>query len=276
VNAPVETVPPGATCGEHDVAASFVCDRCGTFGCADCLFATVKERSVCRTCASKGFDEPVAWERRKELGLIKAYFATIKQVLESPTRFFRTPTTVDGVFGAVAHGAMSVTLGLFASYVLAGLFMLAAGGTFAAVLDGPGAAEAGGIFAGYGCAFIGLSPVLALAAGPANALLGQVFAAGCAHGTLALAKKTKGSFEDTLRVCSYANAPYLLTFIPLLGSFCWFWVVGIEVIGLREVHGCGTDWAAFAAIGYRVAFVFAIVALYALVFFGLFAMLPPA
>ena len=279
MNAPVEAVPSGATCGLHDVDATFVCTRCGNFGCGECLFTSVKERGVCQSCAANGLGEPLPWERRKEVGNVRAFWRTAVLAMRSPTKFFRTPTTHDNVFAAVAHGVFSVTIGLFLSYAVAGILMLIAGGTFA-LLDEPGMGPAGTIFGTYGCAMLGLSPLLALTAGPMNALLGQVFSAACAHGVLALAKKTKGSFEDTLRVCSYANAPYLFTFVPLLGSFSWFWVVGIEVIGLRETHECGTDWAAFAAIGYRVAFVLMILIGYAVVFLGLFAMIsaqpPPA
>jgi len=144
-----------------------------------------------------------------------------------------------------------------------------AGGGIAAFAPGREAQPIGAALGAYGCVFLGMSPFFALLAGPMNALLGQVFAAACAHGTLALAKKARGSFEDTLRVTSYSNAPHILQFVPLLGMVTFFWVVSIEVIGLREVHKCGTDWAAAAAIGYRLVFALVIVLGYAAVFVGL-------
>jgi len=269
-----EDVPLGASCATHDSDASFVCTRCGNFGCGECIFSAIEGREVCVGCASKGLGKPIPWERRKEVGTIKAFWETSKLCLKSPALFFRTPTTHENVFAAVAHGTIAVTIGLFLSYVVAGLLMMAAGGTIAVVGDqslGP----MGAIFGTYGCVTLGLSPFIALMAGPMNALMGQVFAAACAHGVLVLAKKSKGGFEETLRVCSYANAPYLFTFIPLLGSFTWFWVVGIEVIGLRETHRCGTDWAALAAVGYRVAFTVMIVLGYAVMVLGMFALVPP-
>ncbi len=275
MNAPLaEMVPSGATCGLHDVGATFTCTRCGDFGCASCLFSSVKDRQVCRTCADKGLGEPIPWERRKEVGNVKAYWQTAKLAMAQPARFFRTPTTHDNVGGALMHGVLSVTLGLLASYAVAGVMLGLTGGALAAI--GERATQPfAAILGAYGCAMIGLSPILALMAGPANALFGQVVAAACAHGVLKLGKKTTGTFEDTLRVCSYSNAPYLLTFVPVLGSLTWFWVVGIEVVGLREVHRTGTDWAAAAAIGYRLAFFVLIVGGYALVLLGFLAMVPP-
>ena len=274
MNAPVEMSFEGASCGAHGAAATFVCTRCGDFGCAACLFSSVTGREVCATCAAKGLGEPIPWERRAEVGNVRAFWQTAKLAMGEPTRFFRTPTTQDSVIGAVVHGVLSVTVGLFLSYVVAGALVLLGGGALAAIGDRT-MAPVGAVLGVYGCAILGLSPVLALMAGPANALFGQVIAAACAHGVLAIAKKTRGSFEDTLRVCSYANAPYLFSFVPVMGSFTWFWVVGLEVIGLREVHRCGTDWAAAAAIGYRVVFFLTIVGGYVLLFLGMAATLQP-
>ncbi|MCA9604103.1 MAG: YIP1 family protein [Myxococcales bacterium] len=274
MNAPLtEMLPSGASCGLHDVEATFTCTRCGDFGCAECLFSSVKDRQVCATCAAKGLGEPIPWERRKELGNLRSFWLTAKLAMTQPARFFRTPTTHDNIGAALMHGVLSVTVGLLLSYAIAGVMVALTGGAFAAI-GNEATQPLGAILGTYGCAMIGLSPILALMAGPANALFGQVVAAACAHGVLAVAKKAKGSFEDTLRVCSYSNAPYLLTFVPVLGSFSWFWVVGIEVIGLREVHRTGTDWAAVAAIGYRLAFTLVIVGGYAVVLFGFLAMAP--
>ena len=265
MNAPVESVPEGARCPPHAAAATFTCTRCGTFGCAECAFASVPGREVCRSCADAGLGEPIPWERRSEVGNLRSFWATAKLAATSPTRFFRTPTTRDNPFAALVFGTLCVTVGLFLTYALMGLLTLLAGGGVALLAPGEGAEPIGAILGAYGCALLGGSPILALLAGPMNALVGMVFSAACAHGTLALFKKTRGGFEDTLRVTSYSNAPYLLSFVPVLGALLWPWIVTIEVIGLREVHRCGTDWAAAAAIGYRVLFFLLVVGAYAAV-----------
>lgn len=269
---PVESVPLGATCPPHQAAATFTCTRCGTFGCPECAFSSVANREVCEACAAHGLGAPIPWERRREIGTWRAFWATTKLTMTEPTRFFRTPTTHDNVFAAVAHGVLTVSLGLFLAYAFVGLLTMLAGGGIAMLVPGSEARPIGAILGTYGCVMLGASPFLALLAGPMNALMGQVFAAACAHGTLVLAKKARGSFEDTLRVTSYANAPYILQFVPLLGLATWFWMISIEIIGLREVHKCGTDWAAIAAIGYRLFFAFLIVGAYIAIFVGIYAL----
>lgn len=190
--------------------------------------------------------------------------------MRSPTRFFKTPTTHDGVGAAVGHGVLTYTLGMLLTYLVTGLLIMLGGGAIA-LAGGEQMQLFGGFLGFYGCVFAGMSP-LALLFGPANALLGLVFATACSHGTLALFGKAKGSFEDTLRAMSYSNAPRIWFVVPVIGFFAWFWMLGVEVIALRETHECGTDWAAAAALGYRAVFTFVVVALYAVVFGALFMM----
>lgn len=256
----------GASCEVHEgAAAGFVCTRCGTFGCAECVFSAVPAREVCRACAQKGLGEPIPWERRKEIGNWRAFWQTVRLASRSPTAFFRTPTTQPSSIGAVAHGVATYTVGIMLSYVIAGLLMMVGGGAVALIGRNEEAATVGAILGGYGCILAGMSP-FALLFAPANALLGLVIATAASHGTLALFKKTGASFEDTLRVMSYANAPRVWVFVPVLGAFSYFWMIGLEVVGLRETHRCGTDWAVAGALVYRVVFFLALLGFYAAMF----------
>lgn len=266
------TLPPGAACAVHEIAATFVCTRCGTFGCPACVFSPVPRREVCRACAAGGLDEPIPWERWRELGALEALLGTARLVLRSPTAFFRTPSTADNVFSSVVFGGLTFTLGLLFSYLVAGLLVMLGGGAAALVMRDQGGETIGGLLGMYGCIILGMSP-LALLAGPANALIALVVSAGASHGFLALFKKTRGGFQDTLRVVSYANSPYLLAWVPVLGSAGWFWMVGLEVIGLRETHKCGTDWAIGAALVYRGVLLLSMIGLYGIVVGGFFLLL---
>jgi hypothetical protein len=267
-----ETELTGAKCGVHpDASATFVCTRCGTFGCAVCTFSAVPNREVCASCAAKGLGEPIPWERRKELGTWRAYWSTLGKVLRAPSAFYRTPTTQPSVLGAVGHGVASTTIGLLLSYVTAGVLMMIGGGAAALVLPGDDGATLGVLFGAYGCFMVGMSP-MALVFGPANAMFGVVVAAAGAHGTLALFKKTRAPFEETLRVVSYANAPFAWSWIPVLGTFAYPWMIGLEVIALRETHRCGTDWAVAAAVGYRLALFLLLLGTYAALFGAMFLM----
>lgn len=263
-----DALPAGATCAVHEgEGASFVCTRCGSFGCEACAFSRVKDREVCVVCAQKGLGEPVPWERRKELGTWSAFWQNVRLASWSPTRFFRTPTTQPSVMSAVAHGVAASTFGLLMSYLVAGLLVMLGGGVAALAIEDQGP-MIGGVLGAYGCFIAGMSP-LALLFGPANALLGLVVAAAASHGFLALFKKTRASFEETLRAVSYANAPLVWSWVPVAGSFVYFWSVGLEVVALRETHRCGTDWALAAAVGYRVVLFLTLVLAYAALFGGM-------
>jgi len=180
-----------------------------------------------------------------------------------PKRFYRTPTTAPSSFSAVAHGVLSSTIGLMLTYVVTGLLMALGGGVAAVVI--PDGEAIGGFLGLYGCFFAGLSP-LALLIGPPNALLNIVIAGACAHAFLAVFKRTRGSFEDTLRAVSYANAPYVWSFVPLAGFFGLFWMLTLETIGVRETHRCSTEWALGATLIYRVVLFGGAFLAYALIF----------
>ncbi|HHH28907.1 MAG TPA: hypothetical protein ENK57_11260, partial [Polyangiaceae bacterium] len=106
------TLPQGAACAAHEEPASFVCDRCGDFGCVSCLFFAGGKRSICITCAEKGLGQPIPWERRSEIGNVQAFWQTTKLCMFSPTRFFCTPTTQEDSLSAIAYGVVAVTVGL--------------------------------------------------------------------------------------------------------------------------------------------------------------------
>jgi hypothetical protein len=245
-----------------------VCTRCGSFGCADCVFSAIEKREVCKACGKKGLGEPIPWERRKEIGSFRAYWQTVTLASRSPSLFFRTPPTQKSVVGAVAHGVLSSMVGLLVSYLISGTLLVAAGGLTAVFVQDNAAEPLGLIMGAYGCVILGISPI-ALALAIPNTLMSLVFSAAGAHGILALFKKTKVGFEETLRAVSYANAPHVLSGIPVLGLVAYVWMIGVEVIALREIHRCGTDWAAAAAIGYRVVTFGVFFVLYA----GLFGMM---
>lgn len=257
-------VPPGARCGVHDtVDASFLCTACGTYGCADCVFVTVQRGTTCRTCAARGLQEPVPWERRAQLGWASAFWQTTKLVCTQPTRFFSTPTAEDGMVGPVLYAITAYTLGGALMMLSIGLFLLVAGG--GAFIAGQ---EEIGTMLGIegGCFTVGFVP-LALIAYPLQALMQVLIAAGCSHGSLVLLKARKATFEQTLRAICYANAPYLWMFVPCCGTyFSWLWVWFAESIALRETHRTTTDRAVLAVIGYRVLFFVLIIGLYFLIF----------
>lgn len=272
-SAPAELVPPGARCAVHpDVDAAYLCSRCGSFACEACAFSRVPERAICTTCAEGGLAEPIPWERRKEIGTWRALMQTTKLASTSPTEFFRTPATQEGLVWPVVYGIAVYTIGQVVGNVLTMIGLMLMGGGLALIAPEP---EVGGILAGYfACWAIGIVPLTLLQA-PAMALMGIVGGASLTHLTLVAVKARRAPFEDTVRAVSYSNAPYFLYFVPCFGPFiAWFWMVGVEMIAVRETHRIGTDRAALAVLGYRILLIVLLVGGYAALIAFFIAMAP--
>ena len=109
---------------------------------------------------------------------------------------------------------------------------------------------------------------LTLGQAPLYGLFGILGGGGMTHLTLRALKSAKAPFEGTVRAVSYANAPYLLYAIPCFGPWIgWFWMLYLEVTGIKEVHGVGTDKAAIAVLGWRLLLIGGVITAYML-FFG--------
>jgi hypothetical protein len=272
--APPSAALVGASCAEHgDRGATFVCTRCGDFACDECAFSRVPEREVCRRCAAHGLAEPIPWERRKELGWRKAYWETTKAVLRDPTRFYKTPSTEEGLMGPMMYGVLAYTVGQTLYAALMAVLLLGAGGVSAVMVDEQGLG--GFLLAYFGCLGLGVVPLTLLQA-PVQSLFGIVVAGGCAHLTLMMLKSTKGTLEASLRAVCYANAAYILMVIPCFGALALLgYELWAEVAGMREAHRIGTDKAVLAVVGFRVLLILLIVGFYVAFFAVTLAAGPP-
>jgi hypothetical protein len=267
----VDALPAGARCAVHDAAAAeLICTRCGTFACNECIFSRVPRREVCRACASEGMEEPVPWERRKEIGTIRAFFATTKLVNRTPTRFFRTPATESGPVWPVIYGISIYTFGQLVYLIELFLFIAIVGIVIGLVMKEPAVA---GIAAGYSVCWGMLAIPLTLAQAPIYGVLAIVVGGGLSHLTLKLFKAANAPFEDTLRAVAYSDAPYFYYFIPIFGPLIsWVWMIIVEVIALRETHRIGTDRAVVAVLAYRLLLLALFIGLYVALFAAVFAL----
>lgn len=262
----------GALCAIHDgTRAVFVCERCGSFGCAACRGRSVGA-SKCKACESR---ESLPWERGAELGWVRAFYETTRMFLREPRRAVLLLRAPAGAGAALGYGVVAYTAGQVISMTIIGLFLMLGGGVLAGLLASMGATGAGeasmvgGALAIYGvCMVIGAIP-LSVMQGPMYGGMGIAIGSLAAHGTLLLLGKAKGRVDATLRAVSYANAAHLLQAIPIVGAFAVPFVVAyLEVLALREVHGIDTGSAVIAALGYRALFFLLMLAL-----IGLYVML---
>jgi hypothetical protein len=80
------SAPPGARCSRHaEDDASAICARCGDFLCGKCAIS-MDGAAHCSRCASIG-EASFPWERRSKLGVVRAFFDTLKVSIAEPEGF---------------------------------------------------------------------------------------------------------------------------------------------------------------------------------------------
>jgi hypothetical protein len=108
-------VPEGAYCAVHPERPAFwVCGRCGRFACTSCTTVLASGAAICAACQT---DAPatIPWERRRELGLVRAAMLTVRDVLAAPARFFSQRPRERSIVPALALG-----MSFYLVYVVAG------------------------------------------------------------------------------------------------------------------------------------------------------------
>ncbi len=254
-------VPEGTRCDEHgDEMAVFRCAVCSTFRCERCRWGKRGAREVCAMCAKDGLPLPIAWERRSEIGVLRGFFETVREVCLSPTLFFRTPALEDDAVGGFEHGLASFGVGQIAVVLQALATLMVFGGAFALSTRVPAVAA---VFGGYGCMVVALVPTMIVHV-PVTTLVAVGVASVGIHGTLRLLGAAKAPFyAGTVRITSYSFATHALFIVPVIGPpIALLWTLVIEIIGVREVHRTSTLLAAIAVLGYRLLFVGGLVAVY--------------
>lgn len=255
-------IPDDAYCEGHpETPAIFRCAICRTLGCDECRWGKRGAREVCRDCAKDGLAQPIAWERRGEIGVVRGFIASVVEILTSPTRFFRTPALEDDAVGGFEHGLVSFAVGQIA-LVLQGLVTIFLfGSAMVALTRVP---EVAAVFGGYGCMLIALVPTMMLHV-PMTTLIAVGIASVAIHGTLRLLGAANAPFyAGTVRVTSYAFATHVLFIVPIVGFILAIvWTLILETIGIREVHRTTTLRAAIAVLGFRLALFVGALGLYA-------------
>lgn len=160
------------------------------------------------------------WEDLEELGFFEAFLTTLKEVLLSPTKFYRRMPTSQGFVNPLIFGLI---LG-----VLGGVFGLAWQRVFALRL---------GEFSEITTTnFVVITILL-----PLIVLVGLFIGSAIVHLCLMVVRGNRRGFEATFRVIAYSAAAAIFTFIPLMGSLITFiYALVIVIIGLREGHEIGT------------------------------------
>jgi hypothetical protein len=185
-------------------------------------------------------DDP-AWERRKELGLLKALTQTWKEVLFNPNVSFSRMKTSGGYAAPFLFNLTMVVIYAFFTTI----YQLLISGVLAAA----GASHNGSnSMSSLGVA---LPPLLNVGAMVVliPLLVGFTFVnAGITHLCLALFKGTSKSYEATYRVLCYSYSTWIFALVPCAGGIVSsIWGVVSTIIGLSKVHRT-EGWRAAVAV----------------------------
>ncbi len=175
------------------------------------------------------------WERRSELGVRKSIADTVKGVLFSPVQFFRTTAVGGGVGEPLAFGILTGSLGMIFEIFWHGLLNL---GDLPSLSNRPlGQLTWGPVFTGV----MALSPVLVTLFICITSLV--------VHFLLVVVRGGKNRFEATFRAVCYAQSTHIWAIVPFVGSLlAGLWIVVVQVIGLREIHGISYAKVIFAIL----------------------------
>lgn len=224
---PAPAARPGdAVCATHkDLPALAPCSRCGTFYCGSCLERQADGQLQCVACREHGSLLP--WDRRDQLGTLRAWWQTSVALLMSPMVTLQNAKREGTVGSSLLFAVVSSVAGFFTTVTL---YALLIGGALLATAmssnDSMGGAPAAGIGAIGGV--IGLIIYFGILLGAQVAMLFVL--AGIEHLVLKVTGEPNlGSYETTLRAHSLALAPYVLGLIP----FCGLMVMGIWSLVLR-------------------------------------------
>ena len=166
------------------------------------------------------------WEDMERLGFFQALLTTLREVLFSPTQFYRRMPTRKGLTNPLIFALILGVLGGVLGLAWQQVFMLRLGQL-------PEIAMTYLVGITIGLPFIVLTILYIISA--------------IVHMFLTIVGGNRRGFEATFRVIAYAGATDIFSIIPFIGSLIAFiYALIIAVIGLRESHGIGTGRAALA------------------------------
>jgi hypothetical protein len=186
----------------------------------------------------------IPWDERERLGAVVALVETIKQVLFSPTDFFKAMPTTGGLWGPLAFGLIVGYLGLAVSAIYQAVFRAFFGtALFRDLGRSPELSRYAAFFQG------GAGLVVELLLGPLLLLVVLFVGAGITHLFLMLLGGAKRGFEATFRVYCFIQAAAVFSLLPFCGSLIHFvYQLVLAILGIACAHGIGKGTAAAAVL----------------------------
>lgn len=174
------------------------------------------------------------WDRRQELGLVTAFFETLKLVLLNPSAAFSAMKPEGGLSEPLIFALIGCSVGCAVSFLFS-IFL----SSFGIMSDQNALAGIMGL--GIGAVFIFLFI-------PVFVALALFLGSGIIHLCLMLVGGARRGFETTFRViCFSAGSTSPLLIVPVCGgAISGVWSLVVECIGLGRAHQTTTGRAVLA------------------------------
>lgn len=175
------------------------------------------------------------WEHRAALGVVNAFFETLKMVLLQSSAAFSTMKTEGGMGEPILYALIGAGFGALFYFLL----------TFVFHIFGTIASDRNPLVVMFGA---GLGMIFGIVLIPVVLICGIFLGAGLLHLSLMLIGGAKRSFETTFRVVCFAvGSTYPLLIVPVCGGLiCGIWAIVAECIGIARAHQIETSRAALA------------------------------
>jgi hypothetical protein len=264
VTVPQASARPGdAVCAKHaQVPAVAPCDRCGTFYCGVCLQREADGKLYCEACRSRNMALP--WDRRPELGMVKAWWETSVLLLKAPQATLQSAQRDASLGSSLLFTLLSTVAGFASTLVIYGL--LIGVGVFASATQseklGAGLGAAEGAIMLFVLAFY----VVGIFAGQIATVL---VLGGIEHVVLRLlGERALAGYSVTVRAHALGLAPYVLGLVPFCGPFVMgLWSLVLRCISLASLQRVSSGKAVVAVLSPMFVICFCVLGGYMLFFF---------
>jgi len=218
--------------------------------CPHCGKEIPDDQVFCQYCGSRLVAESVvflsstgrsktAWENREETGFFHGLFRTMKDVLFTPSDFFKKMPVSGGLTDPLLYALIVGMAGLMIHYIWDML-----------LYDSMTDFMASDVRTAAGRSVVeGLRSPFAAMMTPFLMIFWLFIASGALHLFLHLVRGALAGFEATFRVVAYGVSPFVFLIVPFCGMpIAGLWVMIIAIIGLKEAHGTTGGKAAFTVL----------------------------
>jgi hypothetical protein len=212
--------------------------------------------ALCRACLKRQRPDLLPWDRRHEEGVVRAYWRTSVQLIQSPAATFGRIRPDGSLAGSFGYALLSNLVGLLTTGLLYALLLAGFGLAASQEPEGdPGPALALGMGAATLAFFWLLGPLVGAGLTIVNAALD--------HLVLKLVGASPGPWTVTMRGAALSMAPYLVGLVPLCGLYLFpLWALVLRVFAYRGLHRTSGVRAAVGALAVPVLGFLLTVAMY--------------